>query len=61
MQSVSVESLDGVAAVLEENEGLRAQVERMTSELKACRECAAHFKWVIKRQRQQLEGLRNRQ
>jgi hypothetical protein len=33
----------------------------MTSELKVCREFATHFKWIIERQSQQLERLRNRQ
>jgi len=61
MQSVGIESLDGVAALLAEVESLRAQIERMTAELNKCRECASHFKWVIKRQRQQLQRLRKPQ
>jgi len=66
MQSVGIESLDGVAtvlasAVLEDNESLRAQVERLTQELDKCRECASHFKWTIKRQRQQPQQLRKPQ
>ena len=61
MQSVSVESLEGVASLLADNESLRAQIERMSAELKACRECASHFKWVIKRQCQQLQRLRKPQ
>ena len=58
MQSVGIDELPGVSALLAEVEGLRAQVERMSAELAKCRECASHFKWVIKRQRQQLERLR---
>ena len=59
MQSVGFDQLQVVAGVLEENEGPRAPVDRMTQELEACRECASHFKWVIKRQRKQLERLRS--
>ena len=61
MQSIGIKSLDGIASVLADNESLRAQIERMTQELNKCRECASHFKWVIKRQRQQLQRLRNPQ
>ena len=61
MQSVGIDELPGVAALLAEVESLRAQVARMTAELSKCRECASHFKWVIKRQRQQLQRLRKPQ
>ena len=48
MQSVGIDKLHGVASLLAEVESLRAQIERMSAELHKCRECASHFKWVIK-------------
>ncbi len=52
-----INELHGVAAVLADNECLREQLDGMTAELRACRECASHFKWVIKQQRRQLQRL----